>query len=144
MPTERELDIVFGEDSRGDTPEERARTSNRLWVRSISQFGEYKPTATGLVLDAKESLEVFGFDALLEVYYKGSFLLQRDPKEPAISLFLRRTQLDLSREELARRANLDVSQIINAEKPGFPTPMNVLVAISRVLGFDPRSIGFSP
>lgn len=50
----KELDLVFGPTSVGDTPEERATTSSVKFVRSQIQLAPYSEGATGRVLSVRK------------------------------------------------------------------------------------------
>jgi hypothetical protein len=54
------LRAIFGHESTGATPLERARSSKRLFVRSQDHLAFHKPTATGRQLSAFEALDIFG------------------------------------------------------------------------------------
>src|SRR4051812_24482193 len=105
------LTAVFGANSRGDTPEERARTSEREFVRSQVQLGLATDRSTGHRLSAAEALDIFGWDILLKVALDGSYPLISKADEPAATLRAQRTALNLSVDQLRRRTGFAASLI---------------------------------
>lgn len=71
----RILTAIFGSESRGTTPNERARSSTKRWVRSRYQLAEWSEGATGAVLTSEEVLVQFGFEKLCEALDKGSAII---------------------------------------------------------------------
>jgi len=143
-PTDvKELDIVFGEDSIGDTPEERAESASRRWVRSQDQLAFYdKPEKqTGMVLSSSEALALFGFQALFNVTWEGSAVLICEHAEPSASIIRVRERLGWSQQELADRAGLDLTQIQLAESSK-RCGIHVLADAATALGIDSRKLGF--
>lgn len=143
----RSLDIVFGVDSIGETPEDRARTSRRLWVRSQDQFAEYdysRGPVTGLVMCSLDALESFGWARLCEAIDKFAAIIPCDLSEPATSLKNRREQAGLSHEELAELSGVELSIVIKAEDPQLRTDMFSLFKLCQALNLDPKSIGTFP
>ena len=55
------LDAVFGKDSTGLTPMQRAQTSNSRFVRSQHQLSQYRENASGRILNARQALRLFGW-----------------------------------------------------------------------------------
>ena len=93
-----ELDLIFGKDSCGRTPEDRARTSTRIFVRSQDHLSLDNPELSGRRLTAWEALQSFGLDVLWEVFEYSSAILPASPMEPALTLKTRRNSLGLSLE----------------------------------------------
>jgi len=137
-----ELDIIFGEDSVGDTPEERASTSGREWVRSQDGLALFSGNATGMKLSSAEVLEIFGIDRMREVLEYGSAVLPCSHDEPAASLIRRRTRLGLTQAELAKKAGVTVGELVDAENESTRTSIQVLDKICRTLSIDTRRISF--
>src|SRR4051794_2095661 len=100
----RLLDGAFGADSSGESPEERARSSKKLFVRSIDQIAEDSPGALGRRLTATEALETYGWSVLQEIAVDGSALLAADANAAGRPLRARREALGLATREVARRA----------------------------------------
>ena len=67
-----DLDAVFGPDSTGSTPEQRAQTSKTIFVRSQLQLAFDTPAAQGRRLRAQEALHLFGWNTLLTVGHEES------------------------------------------------------------------------
>lgn len=139
-----ELDLIFGEESCGDTPEERARTSKRLFVRSQDQLAEYTPAATGRKLSAWEALQAFGLEVLAEVFEYGSAILPATPEEPAATLRRRREDLGLSQQSLARQARVELKDVKDAENEGTRTPIRVIEKIAQALNLNQHQLSFVP
>src|SRR5271163_1461382 len=97
------LDAVFGAESTGTTPEDRARTSRRQFVRSQHQLTEYQPGASGRILDATEALRLFGWSALAELADRPSSPLLTDPAQPYQAIERKLDELGVSLREAARK-----------------------------------------
>ena len=140
----RELDRVFGPASTGDTWDERALTSDQLYVRGQAQVAQYRAGATGLRMNAAQVLHVFGHDALRAVVDEGSFQITSARDEPARTLRARREQLGLNQGQLARAAELTAANVANAETPGQVTPIRELQRLGQTLALDEQVLGFLP
>ncbi|WP_051327014.1 ImmA/IrrE family metallo-endopeptidase [Desulfatibacillum aliphaticivorans] len=139
-----ELALIFGLDSKGETPEERARSSQKLFVRSQDQIAEYSPASTGRRLSAWEAYKAYGLPVLQEIASYGSAILPANPDEPAATLADRRKQIGYTESELAQRAGLSISDIKNAEDPMTRNPIRVLEKIAQELALDGHKISFAP
>jgi len=140
--TKRELDVLFGSDSTGDTPEERAKTSRRMFVRSQDEIGEDRPTATGMKLTAEELVEIFDERILLDLASEGQTIIVCEYNEPAASITNCRNRLGWNQQELARRAGLTPDEIADAENSDTRTSIWTLDKICRVLCIDTRRISY--
>lgn len=140
----KDLDIVFGKNSIGNTPEERAKTSKVLFVRGQNELSLYKEECTGLIMTAEEALNAFGFDVLYEVYDYGSAILVAEQGEPAKSLINRRKDLKLTIEDIAIKTGLTIEEIKDAENADTTTPIYVLHKITDVLDLDIKTLSFIP
>jgi len=138
------LSIIFGEESRGKTPEERANTSPRLWVRSQDHLAIFKPGATGLIMSAREVLNIFGLTKMYEAIDYGTAIIARTEAEPGATLRVRRHELDLDQHEVAEQASLTVEQVRDCESHLTRSDIHHIAAICVALGLDARSIGFLP
>jgi Zn-dependent peptidase ImmA (M78 family) len=130
------LEFVFGAESRGSTPEERAKTSSRIFVRSQDELAVYTAGATGRRLMAWEALKAFGFEKLYEASTESSAILVSDFRRPAVLLQERRKILGLEVADLARKLKIDSKEIQNAEKTSNRTPIRLLERIAQALGLD--------
>ncbi len=139
-----DLAAVFGDTSRGVTPEERAWSSSRHFVRSQVQLGFASERATGHRLTATEALDIYGWDILLKVAQDGSYPLITKADEPAATLRDQRTSLNLSVDHLRRRTGFSASFIQNAETAGQISPIRDLELLAQSLGLDERVLGFVP
>ena len=97
------LDAVFGSDSTGDTPEDRARTSRRRFVRSQHQLTDYDPEATGRIFDAKEALRLFGWPVLAQLADRPASPILTDPAQPYQAIERKLGELGVSLRRAARK-----------------------------------------
>ncbi len=130
------LDLVFGPGP-GDSPAQRARHSDRMFVRSIDQLAEDSGSARGRRLTAREALEAYGFEKLLEAASEGSALLSASRDALGRVLRDRRTQLGLEVARVASRANVDPS-VVEAAEQSKRVPIRECERIARALGLDER------
>ena len=140
--TTRDFDIVFGVQSLGDTPEQRAETSSQVFVRSQDGLAFEKEDATGLRMSAVVALKTFGMQTLLEICDKGSAIIVIDEHEPSGSIIRRREALGITQEQLAEKSGISLEAVATAENSGTCSPMQVLIALSEVLGLDPLRLSF--
>lgn len=138
------LDAVFGPDSRGETPLERARTSRRRFVRSQGHLAFDNDHATGLRLSAWQALQAFGFEVLVEVLDYSNAILAVAPDEPAATLRQQRDALGLTHEDLASALRVDVRAIADAENPSTRTDMMLLAQLAQALALDETRLAFTP
>lgn len=136
------LDCVFGIDSAGDTPEERALTSKKRFVRGQDELAEDSDKATGYKMSAKEALETFGFETLFFAVDDGSAIIVCSHEEPAASLIQRRKDLNLTVEEVAARSGITVAEVIKAEDSRYRTSIHTLRKMAVVLGLNPNTLSF--
>ena len=139
-----ELDSIFGPESKGTTPQERARSSSRIFVRSQVQLAENSPEATGRRLSAWEALETFGLDKLREVFEYSSAILSCTAEEPAQTLHNRREDLGLSVKNVAKVTGLNEDDVENAENPKTLTSIHIIEKIARALALDEGTISLTP
>lgn len=136
------LSQVFGPDSSGETPEARARTSHRRFVRGQTMLAEASPKAKGRVLTATEAVRIFGFDVLRKAIHNGQAAIVPDRSEPARTIAARRDALGLPVDRLARLIGLKPGEITVAETPGKVSSIRVLEVLARNLAIDERKLGF--
>lgn len=144
VPSTHELDRVFGPESRGDTPEDRAASSLRRFVRSQSQLSPERPAATGPRLTARWALKQFGYAALREAADEGASIISANLDEPARSFRDQRERLELTIEQVARASMLPASDVRRAEQPGAISPVRRLQALAQTLGLDDEQLGMRP
>lgn len=140
----KSFDTVFGHESVGDSVEERARTSNREFVRSQVQIALANDRATGRKLSAREALDNFGPNILLELSHKNAVPLILKEGEPGKTIRSRRGEMSLSVEELARVAEVDVEKLIQFENGCSTLPFRDIERLSRSLVLDESVIGYQP
>ncbi|MFT8679378.1 ImmA/IrrE family metallo-endopeptidase [Gluconacetobacter sp.] len=138
------LRFVFGDNSNGKTAEERARSSDRKFVRSQAQITVATPRATGRVLTASEALNVFGFEVLFQICSNGSFPLLSTSVEPAKTLRDRREQFNLPIERLAKAVGISSDRLETIESPGHVSPVRDLERVAQALALDERILGYQP
>ena len=138
------LSIVFGPDSSGDAPEERARTSTRLFVRSQIQLAFDNPRAKGRRINAAEALDNFGWDTLEQLAYHDAVPIVIYEGEPGLTIEKRREQLGLTTDQLAHASGVSKDIIINAEKGIRAIPIRDLENIARFLSLDENQLGLQP
>jgi hypothetical protein len=136
-----ELDLVFGPGASA-TAEDRARHSSRTFVRSLDQLVEFSPRATGRRLTAREAMEAYGFEKLLEVASEGSALLATSADAAGLPLHSRRKELALDVRTVARRAGVSDEEVLACEASR-RLPLRTYEKIGRALGLDERYIAVS-
>ncbi len=98
-----QLDAVFGKDSKGLTPAERAKTSRSLFVRSQHQISQYRDGASGRILNANQALRLFGWNKLKELGDRPATPIVRDVNEPYQSIQRQLDRIGVSLEDVVRR-----------------------------------------
>ena len=143
-PTIAQLEKVFGSESTGRTPEERAKSSSKKYVRSQVQIAHDSPRATGRRLSAWEALDAYGWETLAEVTDEGAAPLISGRDEPAATLRSRRKALGLAVKEVARATHLSPERVAKAEQSGNLLPIRDLEQIAQALALDERLLGSVP
>lgn len=145
MSYDRErLDAIFGSGSSGATPEDRALTSTKMFVRSQMQLAPATPRAKGRVLNAREALYAFGPDAMERVAFDGSALIVAEAGEPSRTIAARRAFLGLSPQILTQRAAVSEAEVTTAETPGAITSVHSLSRIAEILSLDEQFLSPEP
>lgn len=140
--TAADLDAVFGKDSIGQTPEDRARTSNREFVRGSVQIAISNPRATGRRLSAIETLDAFGSDILYDIKENGFTPIVLKAGEPGKTISTRRASMSLSVDDVASRASISSEELINFEQGKSDLPYRAIEKICRSLVLDESAIGY--
>lgn len=140
--TVADLDTVFGKDSIGQTPEERARTSQREFVRGSVQIAISNPRATGRRLSATETLDTFGSDILYDIKENGFTPIIMKAGEPGRTISARRTSMSLAVDEIANRVSISSEDLINFEQGKSDLPYRDIEKICRSLVLDESTIGY--
>lgn len=135
------LSSIFGEDSSGRTPEERARTSRREFVRGQTMLAEASPAAKGRRLAAYEALSIFGLDVLRRVIEDGQVAIVSSRAEPATTIKNRREALGISIELLARMSGVTLGTLEKMETPGKVSPIRDIEKVAPPLAIDERYLG---
>jgi Zn-dependent peptidase ImmA (M78 family) len=110
------LDSVFGSDSIGDTPEERAKSSKQLFVRSQHQLSVHRNNASGRVLSAAEALRIFGWDKLKDLADRTATPIVVDADEPYASIERQLRSMDVNFSDAARKFNWSKDSICRFEQ----------------------------
>lgn len=136
--TLKELEFVFGRDSRGSTPQLRAQSSNKIFtlVDDILYAGYRDAT----VFKAQEALRIFGFDVLILATYYGEQELILDQSCVSRVIYNHRRQKGYTMEELAAECRLNLSEIERAEDPNRTKIAKYLRIICPALGMHPNSL----
>ena len=132
------LERVFGP-SEGTTIEARARSSERLFARGLDQLVQASGPTSGRLLTAREALEAYGFDKLLEVANEGSALLAPSADAAGWPLSTRRKQLGLDERTVAARAHVTVEEV-QACEASRRLPLRTYEKIGREIGLDERFV----
>lgn len=133
---------AFGENSRGETIEELAKSSDMIFIRSQDELSLYREGATGRQLSAWEALETFGPEVLEEVLFEGSAIIVISRDEPAATFKKRREALGLSIRNIADYLKLEERLISRIENSENRNKMRTLELVAQHLGLDERKITF--
>lgn len=138
------LDIAFGAGD-GHSIEDRARQSNRTFVRSLDHLAFDSERAKGQKLTASEVLRHFGKEKIAEVVEYGAAILVSDPQgptaQPGKRIRARRKSLGLSRSDLARRVGMTCEDVLSLEEGSTRVPARTLTKICSALSLDEYRIG---
>ena len=137
-------DIVFGaQDNR--SLEDRARDSNRIFVRSLDHLAFDSEHATGQKLTAYEVLRHFGKEKIAEVLEYGTAILVSDSDhpttQPGARIRSRRKSLRLSPSDLAGKLGMSGEDIIALEAGSTRLSARTLTKICSALALDEYRIG---
>jgi hypothetical protein len=124
------LAYVFGSDSQGESEAARAASSNQQFVRNQDHLALWSEGARGRVLNAREALELFGMQRLVEAVDYGSAILTTAPGEPALTLSQRREALGLDQRAFAKATKRPLAEIQDSEDPKTRSPIRVLEPIA--------------
>lgn len=143
-PQPTELERVFGPKVVGDSMEERAASSKRIFVRSQAQLSMHNERAKGLQMTAAWALRQFGFETLLRAVDEGAVVISANVSEPARTLREQRESLGLTLKQAAKASGLTEDQIRIAEEPGSVTAIRKLRALAQSLGLSDEKICIRP
>lgn len=135
------LNLVFGL-GEGATPEARAQTSTHRFVRGLDLLTlEESPKARGRRLTAREALEAYGFDKLVEAATDGSAILCESTEAAGRALRERREQLGLTERQVASQTHLTPELIVGLEE-GRRRPVREYEKVARAIGLDERMLSY--
>ncbi len=134
------FDTIFGTDSAGETPELRAATSKRLFVRSQIQIAFDNPRANGRVLTASEALSIFGWDIISNLAEYPATPILSEEGEPARTLVKRRESLGLDVRTISRATKIPEADIEKAETGKQRVPIRLLEKMAQYLALDEASL----
>jgi Zn-dependent peptidase ImmA (M78 family) len=134
------FDIVFGNESSGESPERRAATSQSRFVRSQHQLSVYREGATGRVVNAQEALRLVGWESLQELadYPAIPLLIRSD--EPYQSIERQLRNLGLSLKEVARRIHWP-NELTRQFELKRQMPFRELERLARTIGLESDKLG---
>lgn len=138
---DRLLDAAFGSTSRGETPEQRAVTSPRIFVRSLQQLAEDSSEAKGRRLTAREALEAYGPDVLAEIASEGTAVIGGGIRYAAKAIKQRVSDLGISNKDIANLTGLQVPTIDDILAGRSGTPVRLVERVAGAVGLDERLIG---
>ena len=115
--------------------------SANLFVRSQLQLAKYVEGAKGRVLTRREAEDTFGAEAVERVLVEGCFPLIAESDEPAWTIRARRSELNVTAERLAQKANVKTIDVEEAETSGTVIQIHKLERIAQALALDERVIG---
>ena len=138
------LRAIFGEHEAGLPIEEIAKQSRQKFVRGKYEIAFYDQgsTATGHVLTALEAYHTFGLDILEETVEYGSAIILRGSGAIESSLQVRRENLGLSLQSVARAAHLSSDEVETAETNAYDISVQSLERIAFALGLDESKLAF--
>ena len=135
-----QLEAVFGKSSTGPTPEERARSSDRYFIRSQHQLSFYADGASGRRINAREALDLFGWSALKELADHSAVPILHGVDEPYRTIERRLKSLGLTLEKAGRligwTPKLTKSFIQRAQ-----LPFRELEKFAQSLSLEPNVLG---
>lgn len=136
--TDRQAELLFGAGAADESAETRARSSQRLFVRSQDQLAAYREGATGRVLSAWEALQDHGAEKLAEIVEYGSAIICDSPATAGRDIKERREALGLTLKDVAAKAGVAATDILEVEGAKIRVPVQRLERLARVLGLDDR------
>lgn len=138
------LDLVFGRGSIGATPEERASSSSREFVRGPVQIAIANDRAKGRRLSAREALDNFGADILYELKSKNATPIIMKEGEPGKTISSRRKAMALSVDDLARVVGVSAELLVDFEQGRSMLSFREIERVARSLVLDESVIGYQP
>jgi Zn-dependent peptidase ImmA (M78 family)/transcriptional regulator with XRE-family HTH domain len=141
--TKEKLDFVFGPDSRGLTPEDRAKNSKQLFIRSQEQLAPYRGKGSGHVLSAWEALTAYKFETLVEAIDYGSAVLKKNAIQVGVILKQRRQELGLEHKTLSKTSHVSVPMLKSIEENSESISITEYERVARALGIDDRQLFFN-
>lgn len=136
----RALDAVFGPESHGATPEARATTSSRTFVRSQHQLSAWREGAPGREINASEAVRDFGWDVLRQLVERTAAIIVRSGSDPLKALAQQIEVLGLEPNLVFRRAGWGRDSI-KAFEEGRQVPFRRLERLAQLLSIEPSRLG---
>lgn len=135
------LTAIFGQESFGVTPSERAKSSRQVFIRSQHQLSFATPSATGRQLNAIEALTQFGWEKLSELQHRPSTILIRSGEEPYKTILDRAAELDVNWEKIVLHLGWTRNHIEDFKKRR-QIPFRLLERLAQRLALQEQSLGF--
>ncbi len=134
------FDAVFGSDSKGDTAEERAKSSRQRFVRSQHQLSPYRDNATGRILNASEALRLIGWQKLRDLADRNAVPIVANSDEPykSITEQLQLIGVDFSKAAQKCRWSTDSIRRFQARQQ---VPFRDLERMAQAIDLDEDKLG---
>jgi Zn-dependent peptidase ImmA (M78 family) len=136
------FDAVFGKQSSGESPEQRAVTSQCRFVRSQHQLSVYREGAIGRVVNAQEALRMVGWESLRGLADNSAIPLLVRSDEPYQSIDKQLQNLGLSLNEVARKVRWS-NEITRKFELRKQVPFRELERLARTLGLESDKLGIA-
>jgi Zn-dependent peptidase ImmA (M78 family) len=137
------LDAVFGTQSRGKTPQERASTSDVTFVRSQHQLSHWTEGAGGRVLNAGEALDLFGWEVLRDLADHPATPIVRRGAEAHRAILKQIHALGVEERKVFDVAKLSRAEV-EALKLGRQVPYRKLERLAQSISLEPEKLGIEP
>jgi len=136
----QELDRVFGSESCGSTPESRARTSNRIFVRSQHQVSFWNEGSKGRRFKAGEVLDAYGWDVLRELADHSASPVVTAGGEPLRFLTKQLEALGVDQRKTLVAAKWPQTSI-DAFERNRQVPFKDLERLAQMISVEPHELG---
>lgn len=134
------FDAVFGKSSVGNTAEQRAQSSEQLFVRSQHQLSTYHADAHGRILNATEALRIFGWEKLKDLADRTATPIIANADEPYGSIERQLQSMGLNFSEAAQKTKWSTDSIRRFEQRK-QVPFRDFERLAQAIDLDENKLG---
>lgn len=128
--------------AKGDVDDTILRQLTVRFIRGQDEIAVYRDKGTGRILSAWETYKTFGSKIFKEILEYGTAVLSVTSTEPAATLKKQREALNISQEELAKKASIPLEDIKKIESSQYECDFRTIEKLCNIMNIDDYTISY--